>query len=432
VAKDRTKNRLAASCPQPRKLAPAGPFPIVRSLLPIGYDAVAANQRLISGPAGRLFWLKVTVTVVFCVGLAMSPHLWIGPRTYPAVPISSLLPSSVHALERLLFVALFALAAMILVAAKPQKLIAALLGVFAVFCALDQNRWQPWAFQYAFLLAALALFSWDRNDAEGQKRTLNIARLIVAATYAFSGLQKLNLNFVNNEFPWLVEPITGVMPSAHLPLYVLGMAAPFIQIGYAIGLLTKKFRRISLVLAIAMHIFVLAMFGPFGHNWNHIVWPWTAAMAVLDLLLFTGKQEFSAREIFRINRHPYHACVLVLFAILPFLSFCNLWDSYLSSALYAGNLTEATIYATDEARQSLPAGIRARLVHTSRDTNVLNLQRWAVDDLNVTPYPETRVYKKIARAVCDMTPYRAQVVLLVHEQRMFWSRPETGYRCWEL
>ena len=82
-----------------------------------------------------------------------------------------------------------------------------------------------------------------------------------------------------------------------------------------------------------MHVFILAMFGPFGHNWNNIIWPWTAAMAGLDLLLFTGPQPFSVRDLFWSNRSPYHVGVLVLFAILPFLSFVNLWDSYLSSAL---------------------------------------------------------------------------------------------------
>jgi len=428
VAKDRTENRLRSA---PRIPAPAWQLPILRSLLPFGHD-VAANQRLLFGAAGRIFWLKITTTVVLCTGLAMSPHLWVGPRTYPVAPLWNLLPESVHAFELVLFIATFALAAAILVAAKPQKLIAALLGILVVFCVLDQTRWQPWVFQYGFLLAALALFSWDGNDEAGQKRTLNIARLIIATTYIFSGLQKLNLNFINNEFPWLVEPITNVMPSAHFPLYVLGMAAPFIQVGFGIGLLTKKFRKISLILAVSMHVFVLAMFGPLGHNWNHIVWPWTAAMAVFDVLLFTGKHDFSAEDIFRTRRHPYHACVLVLFAILPVLSFFNLWDSYLSSALYAGNLTEATIYANDVAKNSLPASISARLIHTSPDTNVLNIQRWAIEDLTVTPYPETRVYKQIAKAVCEQTRYPAGIVLLVREQRMFGSKPETGYRCWEL
>ena len=413
-------------------LVPTSPPPILRLLPPTGYHAVAANRRLLLGAADRIFWLKITVTIVFCVGLAMSPHLWIGPRTYPLAPVSSLLPSSPYPLEFFLFIALFALAASILIATKPQKLIAAFVGILIVFCVLDQTRWQPWVFQYGFLLGALALFSWDSNDEVGQKPTLNIARLIIATTYIFSGLQKLNLNFINSDFPWLVEPVTGVLPSARLPLYLLGLAAPFIQVGFGIGLLTKKFRKISLILAISMHVFVLAMFGPFGHNWNHIVWPWTAAMAVFDVLLFTGKHEFSAADMFRTRRHPYHVCVLVLFAILPFFSFFNRWDSYLSSALYAGNLTEATIYASDAAKNSLPADLRARLIHTSPDTNVLNIQRWAIEDLNVTPYPETRVYKKIARAVCDQTRYPAGIVLLVREQRLFGSMPETGYRCWEL
>jgi hypothetical protein len=50
----------------------------------------------------------------------------------------------------------------------------------------------------------------------------------------------------------------------------------------------------------------------------------------------------------------------------------------------------------------------------------------------VTPYPETRVYKKIAKAVCERSQHPEDFVLLVHEQRMFWSKPETGFRCWDL
>jgi len=80
----------------------------------------------------------------------------------------------------------------------------------------------------------------------------------------------------------------------------------------------------------------------------------------------------------------------------------------------------------------LPATIARYLVHTSPDTNVLNIQRWAVEDLNVMPYPETRVFKAIARSVCRRLRDPAQLVLIVREQRMFFSRPELGYRCWQL
>jgi hypothetical protein len=398
----------------------------------VGLGPITANRQSLFGPASRLFWLKVTVISFFCIGLALSSHLWIGPRIYPLVPVLDLLPSSIYPADRFLFAALFILALLALVAPKPRAPILAFLAVIFVFCLLDQTRWQPWVYQYSFLFAALASFSWDNDDIVGRIRTLNIARLIVATTYVFSGLQKVNLNFIDNEFTWFVEPITNLVPVMRTPLYVLGVLAPFLQICFGVGLLSRKYRRISLILAVSMHVFILAMFGPFGHNWNNIIWPWTAAMAALDILLFATKDDFSVREIFQTNFHPYHILVFLLFGILPFLSFFNLWDSYLSSALYSGNLTEALIYATDRGRDSLPAGIKSSLTHTSPDTNVLNIKRWAIEDLNVTPYPEPRVYRKIARAVCAQSPYRTDFVLIVREQRMFLSRPEIGYRCWEL
>jgi hypothetical protein len=381
--------------------------------------------------ASRLFWLKTAVILAFCIGLLMSSRLWIGPRSYPPAPVFGTLPAIEGVMAYGLFAALFVFAAAALISPKPQKFIAAFLAIIAVLCFFDQTRWQPWVFQYSFLLATLALFSWSSGDIDGQRRTLNIARLIIASTYIFSGLQKMNLNFIESDFPWLVQPITNVFPSSADLFHYFGMAVPFVQVAFGIGLLTKRYRRVSLLAAVSMHLFILAMFGPAGLDWNNVIWPWTTAMALFDILLFAGKAEFSFREVV-CTTHRYHAAVLVVFAIFPFLSFFNYWDSYLSAALYSGNLTEAQIYTTDAGKASLPAAIRSRLVHTSSDTNVLNIQRWAIEDLNVTPYPETRVYRRIAKDVCNQLRDPAQLVLIVREQRMFLSKPEAGYRCWQL
>ena len=384
---------------------------------------------LAEAPASRLFWLKTTVLLAFCTGLWMSRALWIGPRSYPLAPLASLFPDIGDTVALVLFVALFVLAGVALAAPKPRWPIAAFLAVIAAFCLTDQTRWQPWVFQYSFLLGTMAVCSW--NGADGETRTLNIVRLIVAFTYVYSGLQKLNLNFMENDFPWLVQPVTNLFPSTAQVLHGFGMVAPFIQVAFGIGLLTRRFRRVSLTLAVSMHLFILAMFGPMGLDWNNVVWPWTAAMAVFDILLFSGA-EFSWREAVGSGRDPVHVAAIVLFAMLPSLSFVNLWDSYLSSALYSGNLTEAQIYLSDAGKAPLPAAIALRTVHTSPDTNVVNLQRWAIEELNVTPYPETRVYKAIAKSVCARLGDRSQLVLIVREQRMLFSRPETGFRCSEL
>lgn len=358
----------------------------------------------------------------------MSPHLWIGPRSFPLTPVFDFLPKTGQAVDHVLFAVLFVLAAAILIWPQPQKFIAAFIAITAVFSLLDQTRWQPWVFLYCFLLATLALFSWDSEDVAGRNHTLNIARLVIAGTYLLSGLQKINPNFIQNDFPWIVSPITHIIPGAAPEFYWLGMAVPFIQVAFALGLLTQRFRRISLIVAVAMHVFILAMFGPLGLNWNNIIWPWTAAMAIFDILLFGTGQDYSWRDIVWSGR-SYHSAILAAFVGLPLLSFVNLWDSYMSAALYSGNIDEAEIYMNDRGRNTVPNTISAHLVHTSDDTNVLNVQHWAIEDLNVMPYPEVRVYKKIAKDVCLHLGNPADLVLLVREQRLFFSKPETGYRC---
>jgi hypothetical protein len=80
----------------------------------------------------------------------------------------------------------------------------------------------------------------------------------------------------------------------------------------------------------------------------------------------------------------------------------------------------------------LPETIGVRFVHISPDTNVINIQRWALEELNVLPYPEARVYRQIAKALCKRVAQPTDLILLVREQRMFASAPETGYRCWQL
>ena len=290
-------------------------------------QAQAQPSGAMEGTARRLFWLRVTVLGAFCVGLAMCAALWIGPRSYPLAPVSSLLPAIPGVVALGLYASLFVLAAMALLVPTPRWFIVAFVAVVAAFCLTDQTRWQPWVFQYSFLLMAIARAEGPRADVVSRNRGLNTARLVVACTYIFSGLQKMNSNFMDNDFPWLVQPITHLLPSASHLLHGFGMAVPFIQVGFGVGLLTQRFRRASLIAAVAMHVFILAMFGPAGLNWNDIVWPWTAAMAVFDVLLFSGMPGLSWRQIAWSDGNPIHMAAIVLFGVLPGLSFFNLWDS---------------------------------------------------------------------------------------------------------
>jgi hypothetical protein len=382
--------------------------------------------------AARFFLLKVTLVAGICADLLMSRALWIGPRTFPLVPVSWMPCQMERTAAVVLYGALFVLALVTLFVRRAAPAAAAFVAIMLAFCLADQTRWQPWVFQYTVLMAVVALAASDGADLTGEERVLNLGRLIVAFTYIFSGLQKLNPNFMFVDFPWLVEPVTRSIPPVAKIVPVLGALAPFVQVGFGVGLLTRRWRRLSLGAAVAMHGLILAMFGPLGHNWNNVIWPWTAAMALFDIVLFSATSDLAWLDVLSVRRDPAYWAAFALFAVLPLLSFCNRWDSYLSAALYSGNLTEAQIYLSDAGRAAVRPALRRLAVHTSPNTNVLNIQRWAIEDLNVMPYPETRVYKEIARSVCGEVRNPGQLVLIIREQRLFGSAPESGFQCSEL
>src|SRR5947207_343854 len=86
-------------------------------------------------------------------------------------------------------------------------------------------------------------------------------------------------------------------------------------------------------MAVAMHVFILAMFGPAGHNWNEVLWPCTGAMVVCDIVLFADTVNDSARELSWSDVNRAHVAAVVLFGAMPLLSFFNLWDSFFLSML---------------------------------------------------------------------------------------------------
>ena len=174
---------------------------LVRLPLP-PFDRLAGVDRsLLFGPPSRMFWLKLVVVPAFCLGLIMSPRLWIGPRSYPLAPVFDRLPSASPIVDYSMSAGLLGVAVAILLAPRPRKLITAFLAILVALCLFDQTRWQPWVFFYGALLGVLASYSWEKEDLAGRDCALNIARLIVAGTYLFSGLQKVNPNFFRDDFP---------------------------------------------------------------------------------------------------------------------------------------------------------------------------------------------------------------------------------------
>jgi hypothetical protein len=100
---------------------------------------------------------------------------------------------------------------------------------------------------------------------------------------------------------------------------------------------------------------------------------------------------------------------------LPALSFIGLWDLYLSAALYSGNTPVGVMRLSDRVRNRLPLPARSHVFTTKHGELMLPFYEWSMTELNVPPYPETRVYRKLARQICMYAEDPREVELIVKE-----------------
>ncbi len=336
------------------------------------------------GAENRLAWLRIALAAGLVAGLLLSPNLWISTRSYPLTPLWDAVPPLPYPADHALFGLLMVLVTGVGVArgrAIGWLGISALV-IAAFFVVQDESRLQPWFYQYSFMLAAFCLFGLGRVGASD---ALNACRLIVVATYFWSGLQKANASFIQSTHPWLVEPLTTRLPDwAGSALLAGGYAVPVVEAVIGIGLLTRRFRKLAVMGALLMHAFVMLCIGPLGHDHNTVVWPWNFAMVAFVLILFWRAPDdtipstildpgrnFSAGFAFR-------AAVLVLFAFMPLFNFFGLWASYLSSGLYTGTSKQGYILVWDSAnwQSTRIGGVSER-------------------ELNTPAYPEESIFENV-------------------------------------
>jgi hypothetical protein len=221
--------------------------------------------------------------------------------------------------------------------------------------------------------------------------------------------------------------MTGSMGAILNPL---AFTAPLIEIAIGIGLLTRRFRTYAIYGGIAMHASILLAIGPFGRSSNSIIWPWNVAMICFLIILF-WQSDVSPNAIVWPSAGIYQRVVLVLFGIAPLLSFFNLWDGYLSSALYSGVRNSGVVYVTDTLRDRLPKEITAHIYPSNKaGTSILILRDWSMSVLNAGIYPEPRIYKSLARYICTYTHDPSEMKLWIRQAHVLFAPDiQVSYDC---
>ena len=331
--------------------------------------------------------------MAWLAGKLVCYKLWLGDRLFPMVPVADGLvcPEWLH-------VGLYGLSLCLLVAlaVKPGNkfIVYAITACELVACLPDQNRWQPWEYQYLFTLVIM-LINW--RDANSAFKAL---AFMFAAIYIYSGLNKFTPGFLASEWAALILRDFLHLPAGIInkrPVYYSGYLLSIIETAVGIGLLFYRSQRRSAIVLLTMHAFILIVFGYAGLKRNSSIWPWNVVM-ICYLYLFFIKTRIAAFDIPALLSRRNMA-VAISWGGLPALCFFGLWDNYFSANLYSGRQPYMLICISNPERAAQLAP------YMERDNNnichgqpMINVNKWAYKELNAPPCPQYRVFRKIKTA----------------------------------
>lgn len=347
---------------------------------------------------------KIIVTRLICffwlIAKIISWKVWLADRLFPIVPPLNFLfvPSIIH-----LVLFIFSLAAIfaLLIFPSNRQLQPGVIIIEVLSCVLDQNRWQPWEYEYIFIILALVI------NYKNEKTAIASIAFIFISIYFFSGLGKMNPLF--SQYLRNVIVNLGIFHASdshinNMLLYHAGYFLGIIEILLSIGLLFKRTVKATALFLILMHLCIIVIFGPLGINYDKIIWPWNIAMIPCLYAFFISNHPvlISIQSI----KPGWNKLIILFFGILPFLNFFGYWDYFLSSSLFSYKSPNMYVYIHNKEASKELQPYFSLLKNKLSDSNaaLINIREWSFKEIQSPAYPELRVYKSIKQQLLKRYP----------------------------
>lgn len=336
-------------------------------------------------PEKQISYLMKIIAFFWLLAKIWSYKTWIAERVYPIIPSIDILRNVPDFLHQFLF-GLSLLSLLVMLCFKIRRWLLIVLFVAEIIsCSLDTVRWQPWEYMYlCFLLMIIINFYKPKN-------ILLLSHLFLVSIYLFSGLHKLNRDFLSSV--WLnmfLLDFLGLSMEFILKykLFFIGLFIPLIEISLAILLLISKFKRKISYLLILMHLSILILIGPLGLQYNPVVWPWNLAMISIFIIIYAKPVELSKNSIVP------NLYWLLLWFVMPVFSLFGRWYQYFSFNLYSGKEDQVYICISEKQQELVPY-FETQQTSLCKGQACVNLQDWALEEIKSPPIPEIEIYRKI-------------------------------------
>jgi uncharacterized membrane protein YphA (DoxX/SURF4 family) len=320
--------------------------------------------------------------------------------------------------------------------------------------ATDQSRLHPYLFHSVALLASLLPISWEKREswkAIDLQWSLAPGMVLMVVTYIYSGLEKLNYEFVQWIFPDVITPVAGwvgmsVDAIQEPVLIIVALTAALFEAAAGVLLIFPRTRRSAAISLTAMHVFIILAVGPSGSDSNRAILAWNVGMIIAIWSLFGSPTSDSSSPAFfsrawwiqalRIRGNPSGyprlaqsvaiAGITFLFGIMPIFGFAGWWDAYPSFALYSGNTLNALIWVDSADHARLPMAAQQAL----REDGTLDINEWSLAETGATIYPEPRIVLNIGRTIAAQWAQHDVIVWMTSDPNTFTGeRTVRNWRC---
>jgi hypothetical protein len=350
--------------------------------------------------------------------VGLSWPLWVNDPDFPKVPFIRGLVDPPHWASWLVLGGILATLGMAAVGLRWRLMLGINLVLLAFAILQDQNRLQPWAYQYAMVGLSMACMS--------RVRALRMARWYIVGLYFYSGLSKLDVSFCRELGPTFLSAALGpfglipeAWPESTHTLTCLTM--PAFEIVVAWLLLLRLTQRIGLVGAVILHAALIWILGPWNLGHSTIVLVWNACLIIEDGVLFHGTSIPTAageEPMLGLVAGPIFLVAMIL-PVGERLGLCDAWPGH---ALYASHAERSDVFVHEDDLDRYPPAIRRRLDQGGvTPWRRLDLTSWSRDIRGTPLYPSGRVGNAVAEFLEERFAGQQPVRLIQWRRARAWD-----------
>ena len=172
-----------------------------------------------------------------------------------------------------------------------------------------------------------------------------------------------------------------------------------------------------------MHFFILLMIGPWGEDWNSVVYPWNVVMMSLLVILFWRQPRNAEKEIILLQKpnSEMQWFIIIVLGILPIFNIITRFPETISMTMYNGATSELSVFFDENEEPSCIPKTAKEDIYQTRNGNQLRLDDWGISELNVPIYDLPTYARKFGKQFCDCVENKSSAGIKITNVKR-WTR----------